>query len=48
MKKRSVLPIYFVGLTWLAWAWLLGLPLYRPTHYIIVALLSVIAYHAAK
>ncbi len=48
VKKRSVLPIYFVGLTWLAWAWLLGLPLYRPTHYIIVALLSVIAYHAGK
>ncbi len=48
VKKRSVLPVYFVGLTWLAWAWLLRLPLYRPTHYIIVALLSVIAYHAGK
>ena len=46
VKKRTVLPVYFVGLTWLLWA-LLG-PLYRPAHYIMVALLSAIAYFAGK
>ena len=48
VKKRSVLPIYFVGLTWLAWAWILCLPLYRPTHYIMAALASCIAYYVGK
>ncbi len=48
VKKRSVLPIYFVGLTWLLWAWLLRLPLYRPTHYIMAALLSMAAYFGGK
>ena len=46
VKKRSVLPIYFVGLTWLLWALLL--PLYRPAHYIMAALASAIAYYAGK
>ena len=48
VKKRSVLPIYFVGLTWLAWAWILCLPLYRPTHYIMAALASCIAYYVGR
>ena len=46
MKKRTVLPVYFVGLTWLLWAVLA--PLYRPAHYIMAALLSAIAYFAGK
>ena len=46
VKKRSVLPVYFVGLTWLLWALLL--PLYRPTHYIMAALASAVAYYAGK
>lgn len=46
VKKRSVLPIYFVGLTWLAWA--LCLPLYRPVHYVMAALLSMAAYFGGK
>ena len=46
VKKRSVLPVYFVGLTWLLWAWLL--PLYRPAHYIMAALVSAIAYFVGK
>ena len=46
VKKRSVLPVYFVGLTWLLWALLA--PLHRPTHYIMAALLSAIAYFVGK
>ena len=46
VKKRTVLPVYFVGLTWLLWALLFDL--YRPTHYIMAALLSAIAYFAGK
>ena len=46
VKKRSVLPIYFVGLAWLAWA--LCLPLYRPVHYVMAALLSMAAYFGGK
>ena len=46
VKKRSVLPVYFVGLTWLLWALLL--PLYRPAHYIMAALASAIAYYVGK
>ena len=42
VKKRSVLPVYFVGGTWLAWA--LFAPLYRPSHYIMAALASLVAY----
>ena len=46
VKKRTVLPVYFVGLTWLLWGLLL--PLYRPAHYIMAALLSAIAYFVGK
>ena len=46
VKKRTVLPVYFVGLTWLLWALLFDL--YRPAHYIMAALLSAIAYFAGK
>ena len=46
VKKRTVLPVYFVGLTWLLWALLA--PLYRPTHYIMAALVSAIAYFVGK
>ena len=46
VKKRSVLPVYFIGGTWLAWA--MFAPLYRPTHYIMAALASVIAYNVGK
>ena len=46
VKKRSVLPVYFVGLTWLLWALLL--PLHRPAHYIMAAMVSAIAYFAGK
>ena len=46
VKKRSVLPVYFVGLTWLLWSLLA--PLYRPVHYIMAALVSLIAYFAGK
>ena len=48
VKKRSVLPVYFVGLTWLVWAWILCLPLYRPAHYVMAALASLIAYYVGK
>lgn len=46
VKKRSVLPIYLVGAVWLLWA--LCAPLYRPTHYIMAALASFIAYNVGK
>lgn len=46
VKKRSVLPVYFIGGTWLAWA--MFAPLYRPTHYIMAALASCIAYYVGK
>ena len=46
VKKRSVLPVYFVGGTWLLWS--LFAPLYRPTHYIMAALASFIAYNLGK
>lgn len=46
VKKRSVLPVYFIGGTWLVWA--LFAPLYRPVHYIIAALASFIAYYVGK
>ncbi len=46
VKKKSVLPVYLVGVTWLVWA--LFRPLYRPTHYIMAALVSAIVYYVAK
>ena len=46
VKKRSVLPVYFVGGTWLLWA--LCAPLYRPAHYLMAALASLAAYFVGK
>lgn len=46
VKKRSVLPVYFIGGTWLVWS--LFFPLYRPAHYIMAALASFIAYNLGK
>lgn len=46
VKKRSVLPVYLVGATWLVWAWLA--PLHRPTHYVMAALVSAIVYFVGK
>ena len=46
VKKRSVLPVYFVGLTWLVWS-MVG-PLYRPSHFIMAALASAVAYYVGK
>jgi len=46
VKKRSVLPVYFIGGTWLLWS--LFFPLYRPSHYIMAALASFIVYNLGK
>ena len=46
VKKRSVLPVYLIGITWLVWA--LALPLYRVTHYVMAALASLVAYYVGK
>ena len=46
VKKKSVLPIYFVGAVWLLWS-LFG-SLYRPIHYVLAALVSIIAYFLGK
>ena len=46
VKKRSVLPVYLIGATWLLWS-LFG-SLYRPTHYIMAALASLVAYYVGK
>ncbi len=46
VKKRSVLPVYFIGGTWLLWS--VFAPLYRPVHYIMAALVSLIAYYGGK
>jgi len=45
-KKKSVLPIYFIGIVWLLWA-LFG-SLHRPAHYIMAALVSLCAYFLGK
>ena len=45
-KKKSVLPIYFVGIVWLLWA-LFG-SLYSPTHYVMAALVSGAVYYLGK
>ncbi len=42
IKKRSVVPIYAVGVVWLAWALLL--PLYQRWHYVAAAVVSVLVY----
>ena len=46
VKKRSVLPIYFVGIVWLLWA--LAGSLYRPIHFIGAAVVSFLAYMVGK
>lgn len=46
VKKRSVLPVYLIGVTWLLWSFF-G-PLYRPVHYIIAALASLLVYFVGK
>ena len=45
-KKVSVIPIYLVGLTWLAYALLL--PLYAPVHYILCAGVSLLVFIIGK
>ena len=40
--KKSVAPVYTVGILWLLWAFFL--PLYRPLHYIAAAVLSLVVY----
>lgn len=44
--KRSVIPIYFVGLAWLAYARLF--PLYTLPHYVLCAVLSLVAFMVGK
>ena len=46
VKKKSVLPIYFIGIVWLLWA-VFG-SLRRPTHFILCALVSAAAYFLGK
>lgn len=46
VKKKTVLPVYLVGGTWLMWA-VFG-SLYRFSHYLMAALVSAIVYHVAK
>lgn len=46
VKKKSVLPVYFVGIVWLLWA-IFG-SLYRPIQYILVALVSIAVYKLGK
>ena len=46
VRKKSVLPIYLVGGTWLVWSAVA--PLYRPTHYIMAGLTSATVYYLGK
>ena len=46
VKKKTVLPVYLVGATWLVWG-MFG-SLYRLSHYIMAGLVSAIVYHLAK
>lgn len=46
VRKKSVLPIYLVGGTWLVWSAVA--PLYRPTHYIMAGLASAAVYYLGK
>lgn len=46
VKKRSVLPVYLLGGTWLVWSLLF--PLYRPPHYIMAGLASLVVYYVGK
>ena len=45
-KKKSVLPIYLIGIVWLLWAALGSLN--RPFHYIAAALVSLAVYYLGK
>ena len=45
-RKRSVLPIYLVGVTWLCYAVLF--PLNAPLHYLLCAVLSLVVFVAGK
>lgn len=46
VKKKSVLPIYLVGVTWLLWS-IFG-QLSRPIHFVTAALVSAIVYFLGK
>ncbi len=46
VKKKSVLPIYFVGIVWLLWA-IFG-SLNRPIHYILAVVVSFVVYLVGK
>lgn len=46
VRKKSVLPIYLVGGTWLVWSAVA--PLYQPTHYIMAGLTSAAVYYLGK
>lgn len=46
VRKKSVLPIYLVGATWLVWS--VTAPLYRPIHYVMAALSSAAVYYLGK
>lgn len=46
VKKKSVLPVYFIGIVWLLWA-IFG-SLNRPIHYILAAVVSIAAYVLGK
>lgn len=46
VRKKSVLPIYLVGATWLVWS--VTAPLYRPTHYVMAGLTSAAVYYLGK
>lgn len=46
VKRKSVLPIYLVGVVWLLWG-LFG-SLYRPSHYILAAVVSALVYILAR
>lgn len=46
VKKKSVLPIYFIGIVWLLWA-IFG-SLHRPIHYILAAVVSIVVYIVGK
>lgn len=46
IKKRSVLPVYTIGVVWLCFA--LFSSLYQPSHYISAVIVSVVAYAVAR
>ena len=46
VKKKTVLPVYLVGATWLVWG-MVG-SLHRLSHYIMAGLVSAIVYHVGK